>query len=132
LAHPALCHLFFDLTRAAAKMAMESLGFLWDATEKETEHIINNYDIEGADAALKRNKKLLERLVGAVYGKDSLVTKNALRIIKEGAANLLPIDDMEKVWKFGLPWDGRDGNDTNWRVHSESKNCTMHKLEITQ
>jgi len=130
LVHPALTHLFFDLSRAAACIARDGLTFAWDTTDDETEKVINTYDLNGALDILARNKSLLQRMLDAIYGAGGVVAKNGMRIIMEGAKNHIATDDMEGQWKLGKGWAARGGDDAKWRVHSSSTNCCMQNLKL--
>lgn len=108
LAHPALTHLSFDLARCVAYMARHDQGCLWEASEDEVRDTVNNLNLDQAIIILERNKKVLRRIIDAIYGSNGTRTEKAERLIFDGAKNLVPIDDMAKNWQIGLSAGSQD------------------------
>lgn len=130
LAHPALTHLFFDISRCAAGLAFDRLAPLWQGNEDETQDVVNNYDVDRAVEIVKRNEGLLRRMLGAIYNNNT-VTNNALRLIYDGAAEWLDVENMTGNWRLGRKTVGRSENDgESWCLHSQAENCTMQALEL--
>lgn len=123
LAHPAIMNLMFDLARCVTKMHDEGTAAIWQSDEQETQEVINNLDVVGAEKILARNKDALTRICKGLYG-SSKVSENANKLIVQGAIELMPVNDMATVW--GLKDDG-----AHWTQQVGQKNYRMNTLQLT-
>jgi hypothetical protein len=121
LSHPALAMLVFDLARATVRLAESGLyNLCWVAREQEIRDVINNCDIEGARAILRRNSAVLMGMLSSVWtarvkttGEYELLAKmrtEALKIILNGIGSVIKDPyDIESNWKLN--------KEDDWQLH---------------
>ena len=81
---------------------MQDLMFAWQYEEMQVREIINDCDYKGAKKLLKKNKTTVNAILARLYpGYDD----RAHLILEEGAKELLPVDDIENVWKLKVGWE---------------------------
>lgn len=120
LAHPLLAMLMLDLARQVSYYA-PIMGLAWEAEESEVRGIINHLDVDGAEAVLKRNEPVLAGLLNGLYeGYDIRRIRKAQAILQEGAAEHLPVGDMNESWKL----------DGGWKMHASGPNCSVNTITI--
>jgi hypothetical protein len=116
LIHPAVTHLMLDFSRLVSNLAHKGFHFLWQANEAEVRDCINHLDVELARKILAANKQVLEALLRS-FG-DTYQAK-ALRLIRQGAKNLLPTD-MKQNWRL----------DGYWERHCAETGVTMASAKV--
>lgn len=132
LNHPILVHLCFDLVRMGHAFGNQGYLHAWDATDAEVATAINELNVELALEMLNRNKPLLTSLLRSGYKAHTSLTvgggssahrdravDKALRLIFEGAANLLNVTDLATNWKLDGSWETHSDRDryslANWK-----------------
>ncbi|MDE1766613.1 MAG: hypothetical protein KGI27_10145 [Thaumarchaeota archaeon] len=99
--HPALSYIHLDFVRAGCQLAMHGLDTLWEGSEDETTHIINELDVDGARVALRRNQRLMQGLLGRYYPTFPLPPHYFERIfdglLMKGIRDFIELD-MTKNW----------------------------------
>lgn len=127
--HPAMTHLAFDLGRQTVWAVEKGYSNLWNCSEDEARSAIDGSDYKLARKIVRRNISYLRAVLMTIYGTavadPSKATTTALRLILEGARNLLPAD-METNWKLFQPVGTNDG----WKGHSEGTDGCMVHLKI--
>lgn len=132
LNHPVLTHLCFDLVRMGYSFGRDGYLYAFEATDAEVATAINDLNVELALELLNRNKPLLTALLRSGYtshasllpggengGQADRAVAKALRLIFEGAANLLNTTDLAANWKLDGSWESHSDRDraslANWR-----------------
>ncbi len=127
--HPAMTHLAFDLGRQTVWAVERGYNNLWTCSEQEARDAIDHSDYKLARKIVRRNISYLRAVLMTIYGTTvadpSKATTTALRLILEGARNLLPTD-MEANWKLDRPVGEAGG----WKGHSEVKDGCMTQLQL--
>lgn len=120
LASPVLTNLMLDLTRVAVGVYLGGdLGLFDLPSDEETQDIINNCDVERALATIRANEIGYLKLLQAIYGASRAAAGRALRLLQEGAVNLLDLSSVENNWRLGdSQWD-------TWEDYVEGKSCSM-------
>ncbi len=114
LAHPVLMIFFLDFTRQVVGNA-HRLSLTWDGKEDEAQEVINTLDVPRSKKIIERNKNIIKAMMNGLYP----VKPKVIRLFEEGAANVLPINDMEKSWRFGQIWHN----------HSNGPDCCVANCE---
>jgi hypothetical protein len=133
IVHPAVTHLFFDMLRTANIAGQHGLRSLYHATDDEVQDCINNYDVDAAVKLVKKNHCLYKSMLSSIYsyGRGGDVVNNAMSMIIDGVANLLPTESIVKNWMLDGERKNRDYRGTeHWATHSENDNCCMHTLKL--
>lgn len=107
LAHPLIFQMVFDLARAAAGLADEGLGNVWDATENETVEIIMNHEVDRARAILKRNESVFKGIIRSIGGSymPPEAADVAYRIWLGGMEEAVADpSDIEGNWNLSKAW----------------------------
>lgn len=110
MVHPGIYHLMADITRISGCLAQSRWDHLWISKPDRVRDIINTLNVEEARKLLTENEKCLRLILSAPYGKDSIATNNAIRIIHEGVKNHLPLD-MFQNWRLGDSWRNHSNRD---------------------
>lgn len=100
LAHPALVHLFMELARAAVNIAIHSKGKrIWpNVSQEEVRGIINSGDVDAARQVIKEHNTVIRDILFTAYGKRNGRVGKALRLMKEGANNLIDMNNLKDNW----------------------------------
>lgn len=124
LVHPAVTHLAFDLARQTLWAAERGYTSLWECSEAEAREAIDSSNYKLARRIVRRNLSYLRSILMAIYSQSSddpaRPTTMAIRLMLEGARNLVPIDP-ELNWRLKGEWIN----------HSESENASMINLSRT-
>lgn len=120
LAHPAIWHLMYEITRSAFILGMSGAGeFIRDLFPSDTtiKNIINKVDVKAAQALVKTHKdfyKATLRHLG-VYAQNLAYN---LSQMDKGLQNAVDFTNIPANWKL-TPL----GVTSSWAGHSGSKNC---------
>lgn len=121
LAHPAVWHLMFEVTRAAFILGMSGAGefirglFPSDTTIK---NIINKVDVKAAQDLVKSHKDFYKAVLHHLGPYAQNMAYN-LSQMDGGLKNVVNFTDIPGNWK--LTPRGVNGS---WLTHSSSKNCS--------
>lgn len=119
LAHPAVFHLSFELTRLFTNVFDSSVEGEWISDEMEVVNAINRCDVLAARRILERNAATLTRWLSETSGFDS---EPILEVAKRGVLNTIPnARDVESNWRLGWDWEKHCNNDEStwgmWHEH---------------
>lgn len=127
-AHPITWNLLWDLARVVMQVGLKGMEFLWNAEDDETRYIINKYDVDLADRALRRNEPMLRKFLERSYAKTQPETPTfnpqapidyGVRALYEGIDSVVKNPtDIEGNWGLddtNFPKEGFHYPSTIWR-----------------
>lgn len=118
LAHPAIWHLMFEITRSAYILGMSGAGeFIRDLFPSDTviKNIINKVDVKAAQNLVKTHKDFYKATIRhlGVYAQNMAYN---LSQMDGGLKNVVDFTSIPTNWKLAPH--------SSWAGHSGTKNCT--------
>ena len=112
LVHPACAHLVYEIARVVMGQVVNKVPgtatkySFWDVTEEEARQVINDVDVEGAKALLKRNEVGLRHLIDCLpaVGKVAARRTGWIDVIMNGVHKYVSNPD-EPSYEWGLDGD---------------------------